>query len=171
MVLPSFLFWVTALQVNSGSNINGVINFKSGTGVTVSQAGQDITFTNSGGNGDVVGPVGATDNSIPTFDGATGKLIKDSQVATLTSIMGVNTLGLSGNYVSNGNQEWSSASAGTWTVGAGFLGGAPSSESVLSVPLDYYGQPATTKFLGEPDNWIRCVLAGTEVRIPCYNAT
>lgn len=35
---------------------------------------------NSGGSGDVVGPSGATDNTIARFDGATGKLIQDSGV-------------------------------------------------------------------------------------------
>jgi len=38
------------------------------------------TVAESGGTGDVVGPVGATDDAIVRFDGATGLLIQDSSV-------------------------------------------------------------------------------------------
>ena len=38
----------------------------------------DWNGTGGGGSGDVVGPAAATDNGIVTFDGTTGKLIKDS---------------------------------------------------------------------------------------------
>lgn len=38
----------------------------------------------AGGGGDVVGPAGASDNNIAVFDGATGKLIKDSGIDVST---------------------------------------------------------------------------------------
>lgn len=41
----------------------------------------ELTGGGGGGSGDVVGPAGATDGHIVTFDGATGKLIKDSGIA------------------------------------------------------------------------------------------
>ena len=37
-----------------------------------------VNVGGGGGSGDVVGPAGATDNAIAVFDGATGKLLKDS---------------------------------------------------------------------------------------------
>lgn len=38
----------------------------------------DETSTGGGGGGDVVGPASSTDNDLAAFDGATGKLLKDS---------------------------------------------------------------------------------------------
>ncbi|MDD1778538.1 MAG: hypothetical protein LUQ65_10255, partial [Candidatus Helarchaeota archaeon] len=61
-----------------------VINFK-GAGVTAADnAGTgvtDVTIPGGGGGGDVVGPAGATDSDICEFDTATGKLIKDGNLA------------------------------------------------------------------------------------------
>jgi hypothetical protein len=41
--------------------------------------------TKAGASGDVVGPASATNNAIPTFDGTTGKLIKDNSAVTISS--------------------------------------------------------------------------------------
>lgn len=73
-----------------------------GTGVSVPNGGTMLLYcdgTNvvSGGGlgGDVVGPASATDNAVPAFDGATGKLIKNN--TNVTILAGVLTaLGFSG---------------------------------------------------------------------------
>ena len=73
-----------------------------GTGISVPNGGTALLYcdgTNvvSGGglNGDVVGPASATDTAVPTFDGATGKLIKNN--TNVTILAGVLTaLGFSG---------------------------------------------------------------------------
>lgn len=73
-----------------------------GTGVSVPNGGTMLLYcdgTNvvSGGGlgGDVVGPASATDTAVPTFDGATGKLIKNN--TNVTILAGVLTaLGFSG---------------------------------------------------------------------------
>lgn len=41
--------------------------------------------SSSGGSGDVVGPSSATDTAIATYNGTTGKLIKDNSAATITA--------------------------------------------------------------------------------------
>ena len=50
-----------------------------GTGVTVTNGAGTITI-DADNNGDVVGPASATDNAVARFDGATGKIIQDSNV-------------------------------------------------------------------------------------------
>lgn len=50
------------------------------SGEFLSNNGTSLLWTVVSATGDVVGPSGATDDDLPTFDGGTGKLIKDSQV-------------------------------------------------------------------------------------------
>lgn len=62
---------------------NGVTLFNFvGSGVVASAIGNNVTVTiaGGGGTGDVVGPAGAVNNDIVTFNGVTGKLVKDSGV-------------------------------------------------------------------------------------------
>lgn len=54
------------------------------------------------GSGDVVGPASATDNTIPRFDGATGKLIQGSSVTISDS----NTITVPGNVLPNSTQTY-----------------------------------------------------------------
>lgn len=53
-----------------------------GTGVTATRTGDKVTVNiaagGGGGSGDVTGPASSTNNNIATFNGATGKIIKDS---------------------------------------------------------------------------------------------
>ena len=64
------------------------------TGITVANGekalvmwnGSDfVKIASSLGTGDVVGPASATDNGVPTFDGTTGKLIKNNSGVTIAS--------------------------------------------------------------------------------------
>lgn len=61
----------------------GVTSFNFvGGGVTATAVGNAVTVTvPTGGTGDVVGPAVAVSDDIATFNGITGKLIKDSGVA------------------------------------------------------------------------------------------
>lgn len=54
-----------------------------GAGVTATAVGNDVTVTILA---DVVGPAGAVNNNLAAFDGVTGKLIKDSGIATSSII-------------------------------------------------------------------------------------
>jgi hypothetical protein len=61
-----------------------ILNF-TGAGVTATDAGGgqvnvDIPGGGGGGSGDVVGPAGATSDALAIYDGATGKLIKNSGI-------------------------------------------------------------------------------------------
>ena len=73
-----------------------------GTGISVPNGGTALLYcdgTNvvSGGglNGDVVGPASATDTAIATFDGVTGKLIKNNASVTIAANI-ITALGFSG---------------------------------------------------------------------------
>jgi hypothetical protein len=73
-----------------------------GTGISVANGGTALLYcdgTNvvSGGglNGDVVGPASATDTAIATFDGVTGKLIKNNASVTIAANI-ITALGFSG---------------------------------------------------------------------------
>ena len=44
-----------------------------------------LLASSAGASGDVVGPASATDNAIPTYDGTTGKLIKNNSGVTISS--------------------------------------------------------------------------------------
>ena len=73
-----------------------------GTGISVPNGGTALLYcdgTNvvSGGglNGDVVGPASATDTAVATFDGITGKLIKNNASVTIAANV-ITALGFSG---------------------------------------------------------------------------
>jgi hypothetical protein len=68
--------------------------------------------TKAGANGDVVGPASATANAIPTYDGTTGKLIKDNTGVTIASNI-VTASGFSGPH--NGTVGATSPSTGVFT--------------------------------------------------------
>jgi len=68
--------------------------------VTITVEGNNVVISGTGdGNGDVVGPGGATNNAIAVYDGTTGKLIKNSAVTIsgnaiyASEISGVNARG------------------------------------------------------------------------------
>jgi hypothetical protein len=62
---------------------------------------------NQGGGGDVVGPASATNNAVALFDGATGKLIKNSGVIVdgSNNISGGADLSISGNLTLSGSAK------------------------------------------------------------------
>lgn len=69
---------------NSGSSSVAVFNFGipvGATGATGATGPTGPTGASGSGSGDVVGPSGATASNVALFDGATGKLIKDSGLA------------------------------------------------------------------------------------------
>lgn len=61
-----------------------------GTNLSMSGTTLNATGGGGGGSGDVVGPASAVDGMIAQFDGTTGKLIKNSTVATILDLLGVN---------------------------------------------------------------------------------
>lgn len=76
------------------SNITGKVS--AGTNVTITGLGTTASpyvinsSAGGGGSGDVVGPASAVDNRVAFFDGATGKLIKDSGLTLAGSNTGDN---------------------------------------------------------------------------------
>lgn len=67
---------------NATINVWENASLTAGSGISITNADKSITISSTGGgSGDVVGPSGATDSAIARFDGSTGKLIKDSNVA------------------------------------------------------------------------------------------
>lgn len=73
---------VTSLSKSGSAKLKGDVTLSEGTGVSITQTGQDIEIAASGGSGsgDVVGPASSSDNAIARFDLTTGKLIQDSAV-------------------------------------------------------------------------------------------
>jgi hypothetical protein len=65
---------------NTTGNTLTKTTLTAGSGVTITNGTGSITIAASGGTGDVVGPSSATDTAITLFDGATGKLVKNSLV-------------------------------------------------------------------------------------------
>jgi len=65
---------------NTTGNTLTKTTLTAGSGVTITNGTGSITIAASGGSGDVVGPASATDTAITLFDGATGKLVKNSLV-------------------------------------------------------------------------------------------
>ena len=91
-----------------------------GTGVSVANGGTALLYcdgTNvvSGGglNGDVVGPASATDTAIATFDGVTGKLIKNNASTTIASNV-ITALGFTGPH--NGTVGATTPTTGVFTT-------------------------------------------------------
>jgi hypothetical protein len=91
-----------------------------GTGISVPNGGTALLYcdgTNvvSGGglNGDVVGPASATDTAIATFDGVTGKLIKNNASVTIAANV-ITALGFSGPL--NGTVGATTPAAGAFTT-------------------------------------------------------
>jgi len=81
--------------------------------ITVDAYGRITAASNgSGGSGDVVGPASATDSALALYDGATGKLIKDSAI-TYTGATGAFLSGLD----TNGDIGlWTGVSGGNNTI-------------------------------------------------------
>ena len=91
-----------------------------GTGISVPNGGTALLYcdgTNvvSGGglNGDVVGPASATDTAIATFDGVTGKLIKNNASVTIAANI-ITALGFSGPH--NGTVGATTPNTGVFTT-------------------------------------------------------
>ena len=85
---------------------DGKLFYKDNAGVV------QVIATKAGANGDVVGPASATANAVPTFDGTTGKLIKDNSGVTISSGV-VTATGFSGPL--NGTVGASTPSTGVFT--------------------------------------------------------
>lgn len=79
------------------------IYFKSGVMYKINSAGTETAF--STGTGDVVGPASAVASNIVTFDGTTGKLVKDSGAIVPA-------------YIHVREQQASGTAGGTFTAGA-----------------------------------------------------
>lgn len=73
---PGTLAASYTLTLPADDGTNGQVLTTDGTGT--------LTWT-SNGAGDVVGPASATDNAIATYDGTTGKLIKDNSAVTISA--------------------------------------------------------------------------------------
>ena len=71
------------------NNNDGKLFYEDSSGVV------QIIATKAGSNGDVVGPASATDTAIATFDGVTGKLIKNNASVTIAANI-ITALGFSG---------------------------------------------------------------------------
>lgn len=79
----------TAANVGAGAGVfrdktGATVNLRSVTGsgaVAVTEGADEIDINVAAGGGDVVGPVGSTDNAPAIFDGVTGKLIKGPDAA------------------------------------------------------------------------------------------
>lgn len=88
-VQPSIVVnYIIKYQASDPSGAGGVISLGGMTGDILCGAGvsctsQTISFSGPG-TGDVIGPSSATDNAIVRFDGITGKLIKNSSLATIS---------------------------------------------------------------------------------------
>ena len=66
----------TSIGKTGSTSLTGIITLSQGSGVTLTQSGQDISIAASAGSGDVVGPSSATASAVALFDGTTGKLLK-----------------------------------------------------------------------------------------------
>lgn len=114
----------------------GALYFNSTIGQLYAWSGSAWVATSSAASGDVVGPVGATDNALVRFDGTTGKLVQDS-TATLsdTGDLSVTSASINGASVTNttvGN--WNTAYGWGNHASAGYL--LSSTASTTYQPLD-----------------------------------
>lgn len=73
---------VSSLSKSGSAKLKGDVTLSEGSGVSLTQSGQDIEIAASSGSGDVTGPASATENNLASYDDATGKVIKDSAIET-----------------------------------------------------------------------------------------
>lgn len=96
-----------SVKVSANDTTTGFLEDKivAGTNITLTTLNDGANETleisaagGGGGSGDVVGPAGATDNSLPRYDTATGKLIQDSGIIVDDSnnMTGVNDISPTG---------------------------------------------------------------------------
>lgn len=112
----SLYYSTTASQAPSAGNLtsgelainitDGKLYFKNASNVVT------LLASAAGASGDVVGPASATDNAIPTYDGTTGKLIKNNSGVTISSNI-ITASGFSGPL--NGSVGATSPSTGVFT--------------------------------------------------------
>lgn len=77
---------VKSLAKSGDTPLQENVTLSEGTGITLTQSGQDIEIASTGsGSGDVVGPASSTDDAIALFDGATGNLLQNSTVTVVNS--------------------------------------------------------------------------------------
>jgi hypothetical protein len=120
---PISLYYTTtaAAAPSAGNLVNGelAINITDGKLYYKDNLGAvKLLASNSGAAGDVVGPASATDNAIPTFDGTTGKLIKNNSGVTISAGV-ITASGFSGNATSATNLAGGAASRIPYQTGSG----------------------------------------------------
>ena len=119
VVCPAFSkVYIIKNSVTGGYAVT--LKTSAGTGISVPNGGTALLYcdgTNvvSGGglNGDVVGPASATDTAIATFDGVTGKLIKNNASTTIASNV-ITALGFTGPH--NGTVGATTPTTGVFTT-------------------------------------------------------
>jgi hypothetical protein len=119
VVCPAFSkVYIIKNSVTGGYAVT--LKTSAGTGISVPNGGTALLYcdgTNvvSGGglNGDVVGPASATDTAIATFDGVTGKLIKNNASVTIAANI-ITALGFSGPH--NGTVGATTPTTGVFTT-------------------------------------------------------
>ena len=89
------------------NNNDGKLYYEDSSGVV------QIIATKAGSSGDVVGPASATDTAIATFDGATGKLIKNNASTTIAANV-ITALGFTGPH--NGTVGATTPTTGVFTT-------------------------------------------------------
>jgi len=89
------------------NNNDGKLYYEDSSGVV------QIIATKAGSSGDVVGPASATDTAIATFDGVTGKLIKNNASTTIAANV-ITALGFSGPH--NGTVGATTPTTGVFTT-------------------------------------------------------
>ena len=121
-----------------------------GTGISVPNGGTALLYcdgTNvvSGGglNGDVVGPASATDTAIATFDGVTGKLIKNNASTTIAANV-ITALGFTGPH--NGTVGATTPNTGAFTT--------LSATGITTVAAGSAANPAIVSTTGTADTGI-----------------
>lgn len=132
--------------VSPGSPLAGSVRLYGSTDGhlhSVDSAGNDYRLGHALITGDVVGPVGATDNAICRYDGTTGKLIQNS-TATLDDL---------------GNIECNTVSTNTTTIGAGITVERPNATVALGIELATNGIGTARWFMGSDQNNDNIVIA------------
>jgi hypothetical protein len=103
------------LLIGNGTNYT-LANLTQGSGISITNASGAITIaaTGGGGTGDVVGPASSTDEAIATFNGTTGKAIKNNAnwrvVSSTNSLSGTGSspslfLGSTGTFTVEGSSS------------------------------------------------------------------